>query len=68
MTSKGQQESSTSLANDRRIHLRVGVHVGEVVESEGDISGDAVNVASRIEPLAKSSQSTSFGEKSLIHG
>ncbi len=44
-----------NLAQDaeKRIHLRIGVHVGEVVESMGDISGDAVNVASRIEPLAE---------------
>jgi adenylate cyclase len=46
------REFNLSLASDKRIHLRVGVHVGEVVESQGDISGDAVNVASRIEPLA----------------
>jgi TolB-like protein/Flp pilus assembly protein TadD len=46
------REFNLSLAPDKRIHLRVGVHVGEVVESLGDISGDAVNVASRIEPLA----------------
>jgi adenylate cyclase len=47
------REFNLALAPDRRIHLRVGVHVGEVVESQGDISGDAVNVASRIEPLAE---------------
>jgi TolB-like protein/Flp pilus assembly protein TadD len=47
------REFNLSLAPDKRIHLRVGVHVGEVVESQGDISGDAVNVASRIEPLAE---------------
>jgi len=47
------REFNLSLASDKRIHLRVGVHVGEVVETQGDISGDAVNVASRIEPLAE---------------
>ena len=47
------REFNLSLAADKRIHLRIGVHVGEVVGSQGDISGDAVNVASRIEPLAE---------------
>lgn len=47
------REFNLSLAPDNRIHLRIGVHVGEVVESDGDISGDAVNVASRIEPVAE---------------
>jgi adenylate cyclase len=39
--------------DDRKVHLRVGIHVGDVVESNGDISGDAVNVASRIQALAE---------------
>jgi len=47
------REFNLSLAPDKRIHLRIGVHLGEVVESQGDISGDAVNLASRIEPLAE---------------
>ncbi len=47
------REFNLSLASENRIHLRIGVHVGEVVESGGDISGDAVNIASRIEPLAE---------------
>jgi adenylate cyclase len=47
------REANISLPEDKRIHLRVGLHVGDVVESSGDILGDAVNVASRIEPIAE---------------
>ncbi len=48
------RDRNLSLPEDRKIHLRIGVHVGDVVEIGGDISGDAVNVASRIESLAPS--------------
>jgi len=47
------REFNLSLATDKRIHLRIGIHVGEVVENQGDIAGDAVNVASRIESIAE---------------
>jgi adenylate cyclase len=50
---RATREFNVSLPEDKRIHLRVGLHLGDVVESRGDISGDAVNVASRIEPLAE---------------
>jgi adenylate cyclase len=50
---RGVKEFNISLPDDRRIHLRIGVHLGDVVESQGDIFGDAVNIASRIESLAE---------------
>jgi adenylate cyclase len=50
---RATKEFNISMQEDRRIHLRVGVHLGDILESQGDISGDAVNVASRIESLAE---------------
>jgi pentatricopeptide repeat protein len=36
----------------KQLNLRVGIHLGEVVFEDGDVFGDGVNIAARIEPLA----------------
>jgi TolB-like protein/Tfp pilus assembly protein PilF len=38
---------------DERVMVRIGIHVGDVVHSAGDVLGDAVNVAARVQPMAE---------------
>ncbi len=40
-------------AEEGGIRLRIGIHMGEIVEENGDVFGDGVNIASRIESLAE---------------
>ena len=47
-------ERNAGVPDDRRIELRIGVHLGDVVEeSDGDLMGDGVNIAARLEGVAK---------------
>ena len=47
-------ERNAGVAEDRRIEFRVGIHLGDVVEeSDGDLMGDGVNIAARLEGIAK---------------
>ena len=47
-------ERNAGVPDDRRIELRIGVHLGDVVEeSDGDLMGDGVNIAARLEGVAE---------------
>ena len=42
-----------TVAEDRRIEFRIGINVGDIIIDEGDIYGDGVNIAARVETLAR---------------
>src|SRR5437667_7973260 len=47
-------ERNAGVAAERRIDFRIGIHLGDVVEeSDGDLMGDGVNIAARLEGLAE---------------
>jgi adenylate cyclase len=49
----GMLERNAGLPPERRIEFRVGVHLGDVVEeTDGDLMGDGVNIAARLEGIA----------------
>jgi adenylate cyclase len=50
----GLIERNVGVADDRRIDFRIGIHLGDVVEeADGDLMGDGVNIAARLERIAK---------------
>ncbi len=49
----GMAERNAAIQTDDRIEFRIGINVGDVVVEDGDIFGDGVNVAARLEGLAE---------------
>ena len=45
-------EIQRSIASEKDLMLRIGIHIGDVVKDGDEIYGDGVNIASRLEPLA----------------
>src|SRR5215469_10902102 len=45
-------EANSSFALDRRITFRIGIHIGDVMVRAGDLFGDGVNIAARLQTLA----------------
>ena len=49
----GIANQNANTPQDRRIEFRIGIHVGDIIIDEGDIFGDGVNIAARLEGIAK---------------
>ena len=49
---KKMAERNAVIPEDRRLEFRIGINVGDIIVDEGDIYGDGVNIAARVESLA----------------
>ncbi len=49
----GLSAANEQLEDARRLHFRIGINVGDVMVKDGDIFGDGVNIAARLESLAQ---------------
>ncbi len=44
---------NAELSEDRKVEFRIGINLGDVIEKDGDLHGDGVNIAARVEALAE---------------
>src|SRR5262245_22240190 len=49
---RGMVDRNAPEPQDKRIEFRIGIHVGDIIVEEGDIFGDGVNIAARLESIA----------------
>jgi adenylate cyclase len=47
------EQKNRALPNERRIAMRIGINLGDIIVEGGDIFGDGVNIAARVEALAE---------------
>ncbi len=50
---RGMAEQNIDVPQDKRIELRIGIHVGDIIIEDNDIFGDGVNIAVRLEGIAE---------------
>jgi len=53
MIQRGMRERNAGIPQDRRMELRIGINLGDVIVEADDIYGDGVNVAARLQAIAK---------------
>ena len=51
-TQRGMAQRNADVPDDQRIEIRIGIHLGDIIIEEGDIFGDGVNIAARLEGIA----------------
>jgi len=49
----GMAERNANVASDKRLEFRIGINVGDIIEQDGDIFGEGVNIAARLEGIAE---------------
>jgi len=52
-TQQGMAKRNAGVADAERIDIRIGIHIGDIIFEEGDIFGDGVNIAARLEGVAQ---------------
>ncbi len=50
---RGMAERNAAIPQDRRVEFRIGINVGDIIIDEGDIFGDGVNIAARLENICE---------------
>jgi adenylate cyclase len=53
LTQRGMAQRNADVPAEQRIEIRIGIHVGDIIIEEGDIFGDGVNIAARLEGIAE---------------
>jgi adenylate cyclase len=46
------KQANTNISENRRMEFRIGINLGDVIEEDGQLYGDGVNIAARVEGLA----------------
>jgi adenylate cyclase len=50
---RGMAQRNSDVPADRRIEIRIGIHIGDIIIEDDDIFGDGVNIAARLEGIAE---------------